>query len=461
MGVDQLTPDVLGDIFLELQPSSISQKIALSRVSQVWRAVALGLPQLWATFVAEKREDYEHLALTLHRAGDALPIRAELKQFGTGWGVAGTMKVALLAMVPFVPRLARFHVRTDLSITPLLNSHLEFPLSLKAPRLEKLVLRNAEPDGLRDILAPSLKSIEIFMCNVTSGLTLADIFPRCRHLEQLQLHTHPFGDGWDEQGGEDYDLSFLDARPLAPALNYLDVRLPIPVLNDLVSRGFSDVVLQSLSGSIYNGHYIDYVEALATPLLKGCKRITSFEFVSADDIVVRDDAGRVRRFQTFNEDSSWEISEFWQYLVEKHDAHKTVRHWQIRVAYWDNLVEAFESFPPDPEGNEGTSLAIQAGYDEVGMVSAGSKFDLSTLNIPRLAKVSFVMNDSSRLNPEVIVECLRYIEVPDGRTIEVCIGGIPLKGDAPPWEKRAVVGDALNQIEGSKWRLCSHCTPNV
>lgn len=512
MSIDSLAPDVLEEIFTRVHSAFITQKFALSQVCQAWRAVALTSPRVWSTFTVNTEADAKLLPHALHRTGDATDLDAQFN-FTSGdedWPVD-----ALKALVPYTGRVARLsaYFRVQLKIGTLLDSALEFPrlrvldivgpefgermcLSFRAPNLERLKLCNMEQRNWPALFVKSLQSIHISMCNGVEALTLAEIFPRCPDLHTLILHTYSFSD-WPEDdeddgvdaeadddddgsdgesdnsaSGDSYadrrrrqrDTSWLEPKPLAPNLKLLDVQIPMPALRLLLNRGFSDVVLPNLAGSIFNGHYMDWIDELASPLLRGFGDIIAFKLLDVSSIELTDDAGRVRRLDVLNDDSSWEVGEMWEYLSTRHGANKTVRTWQVRMPYWENLHEAFKEYPP--LATEDVTIIFSYGYDEVSMARRGVTEYVDVLQLPAVHRVEFFAESTIDLTPGVILACLASVPSKEGQMVDVCIGDAGRGSDPfvsmrevpqPLWVKRAALREAVEGTDGKRFKLCDHC----
>jgi len=513
MPIDSLAPDVLEEIFVRVHSAFITQKFTISHVSQAWRAVALTSPRVWSTFTVNTKADAKLLPYALNRTGDAMDLDVRL-EFTTGdedWPVD-----ALKALVPYTMRLARFcaYFRVQLKISALLDSNLDFSrlrvleiegpefgqrmcLSFRAPNLEHLKLSNMEQRNWPALFVKGLRSVHISMCNDADALTLAEIFPRCPELHTLILHTYAYSSEWpsddeddeantdtnendddpdpesDESASVDSytarrrrqrDTSWLEPKPLAPNLKLLDVRIPMPALRLLLNRGFSDTVLPTIAGSIYNGHYIDWIDELASPLLRGCGNIVAFKLFDESSIEITDEAGHVRRLDVWNDDSSWEVGEMWEYLSTRHGANKTVRTWQVRTPCWEDMHEAFKEYPP--LATEDITVILPFGYEEVSMTMRGVTEFVDVLQLPAVHRVEFFSEGRTDLTPGVVVAWLASIPRKEGQVVDVCIGDAGRGSNPysskreepqPTWVKRAALREVIEGAESGIFRLCDHC----
>ncbi|KAJ7092123.1 hypothetical protein C8R43DRAFT_908170 [Mycena crocata] len=337
-GIALLTVDLLADIML--RASSIEDKFALAQVSHLWRCVALDAPLLWSYFTGgASKADCYRVPLVLARTGTTtkLHIHFCFDKKDAAWPAA-----ALAALVPYAVRIetldVEFASHMPIVVTPLLNSNLNFPalrtlrlngpeyarpflLSVSAPQLRTLDLHRIDTKTWNTLLVPTLEDVRLCESGDSGIETLSDVFAQCPRVERLVLQSDH---RWSSQAENDVDFDVFARRPLAPALKELELRLDEQDLERVLKIGFSDVVLDSVSGSIYNGHSPDEVELLSRALLPGLGPLRFFEWVDYTHIELRDNGGHIRHMECWNEDSNFELPDVWQHLSEKYNLHKTV-----------------------------------------------------------------------------------------------------------------------------------------
>jgi hypothetical protein len=242
------------------------------------------------------------------------------------------------------------------------------------------------------------------------------------------------------------------SRPFALALRELELDLfEDPELIRILHTGFSDVVLHTLKGRIYNGHGEENVELLADALLLGVGPLLDFK-LDMQDVELHDEVGHVRHLQCWNDDSSFEVREVWKHLSFHYNLHKTVREIRIHAEHWRDYLEVFESYPPQLE--DGITLAIDTSRGNFPKIrdDGGDVLRVSnTLQMPGLSKVRFCDARNSDGFLQTVSDFLALIEPLMGRKVEVCI------------ELTAGVQSALMALEStllgnsSSWAICSHC----
>jgi hypothetical protein len=265
---------------------------------------------------------------------------------------------------------------------------------------------------------------------------------------------------WYSYGNETEARFEALSRPFAPALRELE--LDVFEDTDLVrvlKAGFSDVVLRTLKGRIYNGHGKENVALLAGALLLGVGPLVDFKLVDMQDVELQDEAGRVRHLQCWNDDSSFEVREVWEHLSLHYDLHKSVREIWINPKHWHDYVEVFESYLPQLQ--DGITLAIDTSWGEFPQIRDGEGDFLRAfkiLQMPGLAKVKFCGAKDSDDFLQTISDVLALIEPPAGRKVEVCIEvetGLRVQTTTL---QSTLLGNSTS------WEICSHCvrslTPN-
>ncbi|KAJ6603289.1 hypothetical protein DFH09DRAFT_1124117 [Mycena vulgaris] len=459
--IDVLPLDILSDIML--RTSSIDEKIILAQVSQLWRNLALETPLLWSSFTGgASKADCYRVPFVLARSGSISMLHITFSFYSAKeeWQTD-----ALAALMPYVARIETLDVNFGMAIDikSLLDSNLQFPslkilrlqgaeytrpmsLSLLAPQLQSLDIGRLGPTSWETLLVPSLEDIRLYMAGGAHIETLSDIFRLCPRVSRVVLHSsqswHPL---------DDYDFQGFSRRPLAPALRELELRLDEADLERVVKIGFSDVVLDRLTGCIYNGHSEDEVSFLARVLLPGVGPLRIFECFDSQEITVCDDAGHTRRLQCWNEDSNFEIQDVWKHLSAHYNLHKTVREIRIRAPYWDEYLESFGLYPPQkPDGITLVLSGIPESWED------GTQMP-QIMRIGGLAKVEFRRASAyDVLTLEAMVQALARIETLGTHAVEVCIGNEEVKTRDYCPLPLPVFQAALAEVAGN-WLICGHC----
>ncbi|KAJ6546820.1 hypothetical protein B0H19DRAFT_1162634 [Mycena capillaripes] len=518
-GIELLVPDLLSEIMLRL-PSTIEQKFTFSQVSRLWRDVALNSPLFWSSFTG--RDDYPgaskadayRLPLVLERSGLNTTLHVHFRFFRGDWPAD-----ALRALMPYVARIETLDVEFNegVEVGLLFNSNLEFPalktlrlegpdwgkapvLSLTAPRLDTLDIQRFYLTDCATILSPTVENIRLYrVFNVES---LSNILERCPRVWRVVFDPSSY-----TRDRTEHDFEAFTRRPVAPALRELELRVGDSELGRMLKAAFPDVVLHTLTGSIYNGHGLDDLELLTGALLPGVGRLVGFELFDYQEIKLRDENRRIRILRCWKEDSNFEVQDVWRHLSIHHDLNETVREIRIHFGYLDDYVEIFGSYPPklqdgitlgistdwdpptDDEGdsaqttpgvdtpcdppfpqvtaNEGDNAQItlsiatdcdlpfqQVTDDEFEGDDEGDSAQTTRLMyIPGLAKVE-VCGRGDDLSLERLYEVLARIQPPTARTVEVCIGIKKLrKGDKDTDPLVAL----QKELSGKGWVICSHC----
>ncbi|KAJ7891290.1 hypothetical protein B0H14DRAFT_2688451 [Mycena olivaceomarginata] len=446
-GIALLVPDLLSEIMFAL-PSSISQKFAFAQVSRRWRDLALDSHLFWSSFTGgDSKVDCHRVPLILERSGAMLHIHFRF----TSGKLTDWPADALKALVPHVARIVSLHIEftTPMNVDALLNSALEFS-TLQTLRLKSSIYRNVP--GLL-ITAPELRTLDIERIHLTHWDTLLspslesirlcdspvemllEILKRCPRARCIVLQT------WYPWSGNSIENSFaaLPSRPIAPALRELELRVRENDLVRILKAGFSDVVLHSLAGCIYNGHSEDDVELLSGALLPGVGSLVIFRLVDMRELELHDGAGHIRRLRCWNDDSYFEVMDAWKYLSDHYGLHKTVREIQIRPEYWDEYLEVFESYAPQLE--DGITLTIETDWDTF------SADNSKIMRLPGLAKVEFHDSRNADYLFRTVSDVLALIEPPKARKVQVCIG-----------KKKYAKQDALfGSLRENDWAICAHC----
>ncbi|KAJ7489205.1 hypothetical protein FB451DRAFT_1522674 [Mycena latifolia] len=190
-------------------------------------------------------------------------------------------------------------------------------ISLSGPQLRALDIERVHPINLHKLLVPTLENINLSTVGDAGVQTLSDI-----------VHSH----------------GVFAHRPLAPALRELELQLEEEDLERVLQIGFSDVVLDTLTGCIINGHSED-IELLARALLPGVGPMLVFEHLDSQEIGLRDDSGHTRRLQYWNDN---EVQAVWKFFSIRYGLYKTVGEIRIMSPYWADYFASFELHLPIP-----------------------------------------------------------------------------------------------------------------
>ncbi|KAJ6546827.1 hypothetical protein B0H19DRAFT_1162676 [Mycena capillaripes] len=471
-GVGLLIPDILGDIMFRL-PMSIDQKFTFAQVSRFWRDVALHNHLFWSSFTG--RDDYRgaskadcsRLPLVLARSGSSstLHIQFRFTRGGTDWPTD-----ALKALVPYVARIETLDVELNVAmdVEALLNSNLEFPalqtlrlnsytyhtapyILLTAPQLRILDIKRAHLLNWATLLSSSLENITIWDSTLEM---FVDILKRCPWAWRIMLRSD---DSWYSDSTQHDPFETFSSRPLAPALRELELRVEDSDLARVLQAAFSDVVLPTLTGCIYNAHGEDDLELLTGALLPGVGPLIVFKLVDMDDLELHDADGRIRHLQCWNDDSAFEVEDTWRYLSIHYGLHKTVREIRIRPEYWEEYLAAFEPYPPQLQ--DGITFGIDIDWETSFSPAGDGAQTTKIMQIPGLVKVNFHVADNPIINGallEIILAILAHIEPSVARNrVEVCVGKKKLKMEHTMQDAVAALQTALP----NHWVICGHCVP--
>ncbi|KAJ7705576.1 hypothetical protein B0H17DRAFT_1193232 [Mycena rosella] len=490
--IDLLPLDLLTDIMPRV--SSINDKFALAQVSQLWRNLALDSPRFWSSFTGgDSKADFHRMPFILERSGTTTVLHIHLcfryNDHSTNWRAT-----ALKALVPYVARIETLDVDCQDTLHPrdeaLLDSNLQFPalktlrltgvasptflcgLSLSAPQLRTIDIGCFYPTRWDKLLVPSLENISVRVAGWTDVETLADVFRRCPRAWRVVLHSSR---PWPNANpNRDFPASSFARRPLAPTLRELELRLPAEDLERVLEIGFSDVsdvVLESLTGSIYNGQSLDEVELLSRVLLRSVGPLLAFEYIDSHHIELRDDSGHTRRLECWNVNSEFEIELVWKHLSIHYGLHKTVREIRTKIGHWRHYVEVFERFRPRSTDGITLGIEIDSRFSELWLRGGASSLDEgeswldeeeSWLNkrdimwIRGLAKVEFFASDANFLALESISKVLARIKPSRTRQVQVCIGNTYLRTGYSSALSLPAFRTALEELPGN-WVICDHC----
>ncbi|KAF7359140.1 hypothetical protein MSAN_01255600 [Mycena sanguinolenta] len=440
-----LVPDLLRGIMFAL-PLNIDQKFAFAQVSRLWRELALGSHTFWSSFIGgDSKADFYRVPLVLERTGQSIVLHVQFRFIhANNWPAD-----ILATLVPYVTRLITLDIEftAPMHAKALLGAALVFPV-LQTLRIKSSIYRNVP--GLL-LTAPVLRTLDIervhltnwdtLLCTSLENIRLCDspvemlleILKRCPRAQRIVLQT------WYPWSGSSIEDSFaaFTSRPLAPALRELELEVRGSNISRILQAGFSDVVLHTLTGRIYNGHRDDDLEVLSHALLSGVGPLVSFNLVDMQELVLHDAAGRIRRLRCCNGDSCFEVGDVWKYLSIHYNLHETAREIRIRLEFWDELVGVFELHPPQLA--DGITLAIQA--------NGNTDFRLPNqiMRLPGLFKVEFRYPMDVDTSSRALSDVLALIELPAARKVELCLG------------KRKYPTELLGWLREKHWTICSHC----
>ncbi|KAF7359130.1 hypothetical protein MSAN_01254600 [Mycena sanguinolenta] len=442
-------------------PTDIEQKFAVVQVSRFWRDVALDNHLFWSSFTAQSQADCYRLPLLLERSGSSTTLHIHLRFRPTPSRLASSLGV-LIPNVARIETLDMHFVHKD--IEALLGTSLEFPalrtLSLRtspsvyqlplnllftAPQLRTVDMQGIQLQNWAALLSPSLESIRIWG-NSTAEMFVG-VLQQCPRVSRIAMQS---ADPWYTNATEDLFMDFSHP-PLAPALRELELELYEQELCRVLKTGFSDVVLHKVKGCLCSAN----VGVLADALLLGLGPLVSFRLDYMQDLELRDEAGHIRHFQCWNEDSRFEVKDVWEYLSIHHGLNKTVRELHIHPEHWHEYLDIFDAYTPQLQ--DGITLAINTRWEEFPQIDDDEGEWIRAwkiLRLPGLAKVKFCGEKNSDYFLQTISDVLALIEPPTVRKVEVCI------------ELATGVQDALLVLQGalggsSSWTICSHCVPAI
>ncbi|KAJ6457375.1 hypothetical protein C8R45DRAFT_567592 [Mycena sanguinolenta] len=363
-GIGLLVPDILNEIMRRL-PSDIDQKFAFSQVSPYWRDVALHDHLFWSSFSGGRsKADCYRIPTILERSGSAM-LHVQFRFSDGHTPLTDWHAYATEALVPHAKRVetldVEFWVYSTHSVAPrvvqaLLNSGLEFPALqtlrlegpeyghapnalLTAPQLRTLDIERFNLSNWAAFWSPSLESIRLHGARNVTLQTLLDISDRCPRARRVGLEMRG-------HSSDDLFEALARRRPLAPALRELE--LITPELGLILKAGFSDVLLHTITGCLYNAD----IDVLAEALLPGAGPLVVYDLDSGmRQLELCANKGRIRRFQCRNEDSSFEVKWTWEHLCIHYKLHETVQEIRTGIAYchdyrWNQFAEVFQNYPP-------------------------------------------------------------------------------------------------------------------
>ncbi|KAJ6500716.1 hypothetical protein C8R45DRAFT_1092790 [Mycena sanguinolenta] len=164
------------------------------------------------------------------------------------------------------------------------------------------------------------------------------ILKQCPRVSRIAMQSR---DPWYTDATDDLFAAF-SRRPLAPALRELELELYENELGRVLETGFSDVVLQTVKGCLCDAD----ARVLADALLPGVGPLVSFRLDDMHDMELRDEAGHIRHFRCWSDDSRFEVRDVWEYLSTHRGLNQTVRELYIHPEHWHECLDIFEAHPP-------------------------------------------------------------------------------------------------------------------
>jgi hypothetical protein len=466
----EIPEELLSQIFSHVDSYDISQKFHLSQVCSRWRVVACGRPLFWTRLsIMTERSGSVPLDVQLlwyYRYKEVLLSTPERK------GVA----IALAACRHRIRSLIIDNSREKPhGLSPLLCAGLTFPmlehfefqgaeyereklsLSIHASTLKVLKLSWIGATVWSQLFGPCLQQLYLEACDTAAINLMDDILRNCPGLRSLLLRATPFNTGFS--GGT------IDAAGCAPDLKTLDLRADVNELVMLLRSSFSNLCLDRLNTSTFNGFVDDETKELIAEVLRNLDALQGLHLVDMTVIQLEDRAGRFRRIEVWNEDGLWEWPQVWLELAMVHGGRDTISKFRCHSQDWNTLAGAFNVCPPLAAGVEICIDLASDGIDD----SDDFEFDetpvpdlekaergLRYLHCPNLRKLVFLDTPDYRFNSassrwDVVRRLVRATQF-EGSTVEYCISGAGL-GDLSSSEQ------LCGQFEevGSRWILCRHC----
>ncbi|KAJ6520564.1 hypothetical protein C8R45DRAFT_809310 [Mycena sanguinolenta] len=236
------------------------------------------------------------------------------------------------------------HTLSLRTVQALLNSGLEFPalkalrlegpeygpapsVLLTAPRLRTLDIERFDSANCTALLSPGLEIIRLYHNQSTSPQTL-DILDRCSRAWRVVL-DYGRHRTYDSHYPSRFFEAFTRRRPLVSALRELELATPDADLGHILKAGFSDAVLRTITGRLYNPD----MDLLTHALLPGLGSPVVFGLAPGmQQLELHDNDGHIWRLQCWDEDSLFEIDWVWEYLCDHYQLHETVQ--EIRISHW-------------------------------------------------------------------------------------------------------------------------------
>ncbi|KZV83498.1 hypothetical protein EXIGLDRAFT_728288 [Exidia glandulosa HHB12029] len=449
---------------------SIEQKLRLAQVCAYWRAVALDYRTFWTRIRIKTLQDAALLPIVLahsgHNALDVelcweypiyhLPSKSPLSG-------AETRAVVDALLVPAQRlRLKRLYVfwtaPMPKSLDLLLGAGLTFPAlehlevhgachkldlvpCLETPLLRSLLISKLCVQSWDTLIPPSLERLDLSQAEADDAAALlAAILNRCYALEDF---------GWDV---ECPSLTSTDMwqHSLAPRLKMLrlgrSVESPYNFLTFFNKHRADLIPVHDITVTVYHvGPHLDreVVQVLGELFHQTGSLVDLRVDVSQEELVIRDDVGRIRRLIVWDEDGVCYVPQHWRTLSTHHGIDHSLRSLRMRTDEWHLFGYAFSEQPPTAL----TELCILIRED---LKRFTYDQPTSTLSVPKLCKVTFVPDGDRVQLITRLRMILPHIECDASDMVEVCISECGRREWIP---RQEIVLGGLSD----KWVLCNRC----
>ncbi|KAJ7346413.1 hypothetical protein DFH08DRAFT_871125 [Mycena albidolilacea] len=489
-----LPPDVLIEVFrLIPHPELYWHRYGLldvTGVNKTWRSAALESGSLWSCIRTENRRDLSLLPLLLERSRiSPLDVRLDLfcNQYGNPSGDTTPRERAevVQALLPHIRRIQKLYIRHQMlepdsedmeTILRLVGAGLEFTilteythkcvgddddsaesatLNFTASNLLKASLDGVCPREWSTFLAPTL--VELHIASIDMDV-LGTAFQRCQSLTSLRLHN-----AFEEAG----PLSHPGPLTPPPSIRTLDLHMSMPEIIAVLKLFSTSPTLHSITICDDQGLTARELgrkkpHPILTHMLRGLAPLTAFEVYGDQDVILRDAAGRTRRFQVEAEDDPcYETGALWAFLAARYDAHHTVRTILGATTAWGSLAPALELHQPEPPVDSGVELQIILD-DYRSFQESCEAGDTPPLHLAVLSKVTLqppVGVLKPRCSVEAVLQMLSMVRS-ERHGVVVCLGELSLKDVTPRSyvAKYQTLADGLTGVgPAGMWLPCAHC----
>ncbi|KZW01371.1 hypothetical protein EXIGLDRAFT_718499 [Exidia glandulosa HHB12029] len=474
------------DLVCAADAHDIEQKLHLAQVCVYWRAVALTYPTFWSQIRIRTSRDAMLLSVALvHSRDSALCIDLFWQPRRDDTILSNAQRLAVVDMLRAPAQRSRLkHLGVKFANVPptalrtLLGAGIEFPaleyleikgmhyiqpfleLRLHAQCLRRLSLSRVDITLWGTLVASSLE--HVCLDGVVVGepaKLLTTILRRCAALAHLE---------WNISSSFSMSTSSDAVRDaLAPRLNTLCLGqsvLSADVLRFLNHHRVDLDPIQSITACIDNGYYVDdeTLEFLEESLFRMGPLVDLRVEETGQQVVIRDDAGRVRRLIVWNDDSTWAIPSLWSALSTYYSIDTSLQSLRMRTIDWNGFAGGFSVRPPSALTEAYINVFGGLEYDVLDGESWSSDADSRpprTLIIPKLRRIVFSQDADTALWDESgipvtarVREILQYVECEASTRVEVCISdAVRGGGEAIPAAETLLGGLS------DKWLLCPHC----
>ncbi|KAJ7709593.1 hypothetical protein B0H17DRAFT_1190788 [Mycena rosella] len=494
-----LPSDVLIEVFHLLpRPELYWDRYSLidvAGVNKAWRTAALESASLWSCIRTEHRRDLLLLPLLLERSRtSSLDVRLDLfcNEYGNVSADSTPQERAevVQALLPHARRIQKLYIRHPTleptsedteAILHLVDVGLEFtilteythermgddtaesdtPLNFTGPNLLKLSVDGTRPRQWSTLLAATLVELHIGSMGTPIDMDLlGTIFQQCGSLSSLELQQ-----GFDEDHTPLSPGSQWRFTP-PPSIRTLDLTMPMSEIIAVLGLFLSSPLLHSVTVCDDQGLTARVLgrkrpHPILTHMLRGLDSLIAFEVYTDQDILLRDAAGRARRFQvTAEDDPCYETGALWAFLVARYAAHRTVRTVLGTTSAWSWLVRALDRHQPDPPAESGVELQIV--MDDYGSFQQScASGDTPTLYLAALSTLTLMppthAAGRAQCSVEAVLHMLSMVRS-ERRGVVVCIGELMLKGVPPHVVAYQTLADGLASVGPTgMWSPCAHC----